>query len=86
MLHDHVVTLTVRTEPVPHVAGGGRVTVRYLGAGIADVCLRYGFMEDPDVPEGLRQAAQKGLVIDDDLTYFLGRETLLVTRRPGMAL
>jgi len=86
VLHEQVVTLTVRTEPVPHVPAEDRATVRYLGDGVSDVVLRYGFMEDPDVPDGLRQAMQKGLVIDDDLTYFLGRETLLVTRRPGMAL
>ncbi len=86
VLHEHVVTLTVRTEPVPQVADEERATVKYLGDGVSDVTLRYGFMEDPDVPEGLRQAGQKGLVIDDDLTFFLGRETLIVTRRPGMAL
>ncbi len=86
VLHDRVVTLTVRTEPVPHVAPEDRAAVRYLGEGISDVSLRYGFMEDPDVPQGLRDALHKGLVVDDDLTYFLGRETLLVTRRPGMAL
>ena len=86
VLHDRVVTLTVRTEPVPHVATEERATVRYLGEGISDVSLRYGFMEDPDVPQGLRDALQKGLVVDEDLTYFLGRETLLVTRTPGMAL
>lgn len=86
VLHDHVVTLTVRTEPVPHVPPEDRATVQYLGDGVSDVVLRYGFTEDPDVPEGLRQATGKGLVIDDDLTFFLGRETLIVTRRPGMAL
>jgi KUP system potassium uptake protein len=85
-MHDRVVTLTVKTEPVPHVATEERAAVRYLGDGISDVSLRYGFMEDPDVPQGLREAQQKGLVVDDDLTYFLGRETLLVTRKPGMAL
>ena len=85
VLHEQVVTLTVRTEPVPHVEAAERATVRYLGDGIWDVVLRYGFMEDPDVPEGLWQATQKGLVIDDDLAFFLGRETLIVTRKPGMA-
>jgi KUP system potassium uptake protein len=85
VLHEHVVTLTVRTQPVPHVAAEERATVRYLGNGVSDVHLCYGFMEDPDVPDGLRQAQQQGLWIDEDLTFFLGRETLLVTRRPGMA-
>ncbi len=86
VLHEHVVTLTVRTQPVPHVPVEERATVRHLGNGVSDVHLCYGFMEDPDVPEGLRQAQEQGLWIDEDLTFFLGRETLLVTRRPGMAL
>jgi KUP system potassium uptake protein len=44
-------------------------------------------MEDPNVPDALALARAAGLRIDEiDLTYFLGRETLIVTRRPGMAL
>jgi KUP system potassium uptake protein len=85
VLHENVVTLTVRTEPVPHVPPEERAEVRYLGDGLSDVVLRYGFMEDPDVPEGLQLATKKGLVIDHDLTFFLGRETLIVTPRKGMA-
>jgi KUP system potassium uptake protein len=85
VLHEHVVTLTVKTSPVPHVSLDERATVQHLGNGVSDVSLCYGFMEDPDVPEGLQFAQKKGLWIDDDVTYFLGRETLLVTHRPGMA-
>ena len=44
-------------------------------------------MEDPDVPEALARAREHGLELDDeDVTFFLGRETLIVTRSPGMAL
>ena len=44
-------------------------------------------MEDPDVPKALERAAKHGLDLDeDDVTYFLGRETLIVTNTPGMAL
>jgi KUP system potassium uptake protein len=44
-------------------------------------------MEDPDVPNALRRALNLGVEIDsDDLTYFLGRETIIVTERPGMAM
>jgi KUP system potassium uptake protein len=85
VLHEHVVTLTVKTEPVPQVPDADRAAVTYLGEGVSDVVLRYGFMEDPDVPEGLRAAVAKGLVIDEDPTFFLGRETLIVTPRRGMA-
>jgi KUP system potassium uptake protein len=49
--------------------------------------VQYGFMDDPNVPEALFRAAEQGLPIDlDDTTYFLGRETIIVTRREGMAV
>ncbi|HXD20462.1 MAG TPA: potassium transporter Kup [Vicinamibacterales bacterium] len=86
MLHEHVVLLTVSTAPVPHVADDERLTVNSLGFGIFSVRLVYGFMEDPNVPEALHAARALGLHIDPtDITYFLGRETILVTGRRGMA-
>ena len=87
VLHAHVVTLMVTTEPVPHVPAERQVTVRGLGHGVFDVVVRYGFMEDPNVPEALALARARGLELDeDDVTYFLGRETLIVTSAPGMAV
>ena len=87
VLHDHVVTLMVTTQPVPHVAEDDRVTVRALGHGVFDVVARYGFMEDPNVPDALAFAKTRGLELDEeDVTYFLGRETLIVTDAPGMAM
>ncbi|HEY3161955.1 MAG TPA: potassium transporter Kup [Vicinamibacterales bacterium] len=86
MLHEHVVLLTVNTAPVPHVADDKRLTVDAIGYGIFIVRLVYGFMEDPHVPNALHAAEALGLEIDpDDITYFLGRETILVTGRRGMA-
>ena len=87
VLHDHVVTLMVTTQPVPHVTADQQVTVRAMGQGVYDVILRYGFMEDPNVPDALVRARDHGLQLDeDDVTYFLGRETLIVTKSPGMAM
>ena len=58
-----------------------------IGHDLFNVRVQYGFMEDPDVPEALAQARQEGLDIDlTDVTYFLGRETIIVTRRKGMAI
>ena len=86
VLHEHVVTLMVATEPVPHVHPDEQVTVRPFGDGVFDVIIRYGFMEDPNVPEALNLARNKGLELDsEDVTFFLGRETLIVTDAPGMA-
>ena len=87
VLHKHVVTLMVTTQPVPHVPPNKQTTVRPLGQGVFEVIVRYGFMEDPNVPEALVRACEQGLILDaEDITYFLGRETLIVSKNPGMAM
>ena len=87
ILHEHVIVLTVTTAQTPHARPGDRVTVQSLGHGVFNVRVQFGFMEDPDVPKALLLAREKGVEMDlDDLTYFLGRETILVTRRQGMAI
>jgi KUP system potassium uptake protein len=86
VLHRHVVVLTVMTEPVPHVPDSRCRSVVRLADGVHQLTVRYGFMEDPDVPQALRAAKAEGLEIDsDDVAYFLGRETLIVTSQRGMA-
>jgi KUP system potassium uptake protein len=87
VLHEHVVLLSVTTAHKPHVALDDRVSVHPLGQGLVNVRVQYGFMEDPDVPSALHLAQEHGAAMDpDDLTYFLGRETIIVTRRQGMAV
>jgi len=86
VLHDHVIVLSVTTAQKPHVAAEERASVDPLPHHLFNVRLQYGFMEDPNVPEALLLARDRGLPIDpDDVTYFLGRETIIVTRRAGMA-
>jgi KUP system potassium uptake protein len=87
VLHEHVVILTVATAQVPHVAREERVSLQPLGNHLFNVRVQYGFMEDPNVPDALLQARELGLPFDiEDVTYFLGRETILVTRKKGMAI
>ena len=83
VLHERVISLQVTTMPVPYVSPEDRVEIRPLGRGIFEVVVRTGFMEEVDVPKTLAREAV--LRIDDETTYFLGRETLLVTDAPGMA-
>jgi KUP system potassium uptake protein len=86
VLHEHVVILTARTEPTPFVAPGRRVAYEALGEGLFYVIVLYGFMEDPDIPSALTAASRLGVPVDaDDVTYFLGRETLIVSGERGMA-
>lgn len=85
VLHDRNVLLTVLTEEFPYVPASDRSTVEELGNGIYRVILRYGFMQSPNVPRALQALNVPG--IDPRyLTYFIGRESLLATPRPGMAI
>jgi KUP system potassium uptake protein len=87
VLHERVVVLTVKTTNTPHVSPGERLSVEPLGQEVYNVTLRYGFMDEPHVPEALALAGDHGLPIDPDTsTYFLGRETVIVTRTARMAV
>jgi len=86
VLHEKVIFLTVVTEEVPHVPATERVTVRHLGKGFHEIIARYGFMEDPSIHDVIDQCRQRKLVITlEGTTFFLGREELISTDRPGMA-
>src|SRR3989454_7883552 len=86
VLHEKIVFLTVVTEDVPHVASPERVIVKRIGKGFYSVVARYGFMEDPDIEDVLSACRVQSLDIRiEGTTFFLGRETLVASERPGMA-
>jgi KUP system potassium uptake protein len=85
-LHARNVLLNVETLEAPYAERAERIEIRDLGHSFHRVTLRFGFMEDPDVPDALAACAQHGFPFDMmDTTFFLSRETVIATRRPGMA-
>ncbi len=67
---------------MPAVADDERVETADLGRGFYRVRARYGFMETPDVPDILaRSEPIAGDLNPAQVTYYLGRQTLLST--PG---
>ena len=87
VLHEKIVFLTVITEDVPQVGAEQRVTVKRTGKGFHTVIARYGFMQDPDITDVLAACKANGLNIPlEGTTFFLGRETLIASDRPGMAI
>src|SRR6266487_1016784 len=87
VLHEKIVFLTVVTEDVPHVGAEQRATVKRSGKGFHSVVARYGFMQDPDITEILAACKANHLDIPmEGTTFFLGRETLIASDRPGMAM
>lgn len=87
VLHERIVFLTVSTEDQPHVSRTEWLDVKVLGQGIFRVQARCGFMEDADVPELLQHVKAPGLEFPPgDTSFFLGKETVFATKRPGMAM
>jgi KUP system potassium uptake protein len=87
LLHERVVFLAVITAETPHVPAENRATVDDLGQGFHRLRLHYGFMEEPNVPGALAELRDKGMEFKPmETTYFLGRETLIPSRRSGMAI
>jgi len=78
VLHERIIMMQVETMDVPRVADANRVEVERLGKGFHTVIARYGFTEQPDVPEALRACRPHGIAYDEmETSFFLGRETLV---------
>ncbi|MGH8896829.1 MAG: potassium transporter Kup [Egibacteraceae bacterium] len=85
VLHERVVVVSVVTDQVPRVPTAKRANLLECGHGVCSVVLHYGFMEDPNVPEGLTARPVLALGIDvKQATYFLSAERLKATELPGM--
>ncbi len=89
VLHTRNVVLIIETAEVPRVAPAKRLKVEELGRGFWRVIASYGFLEEPHVPTllALLNEEEHGISVDPETAnYFLGRETLVATRRPGMLI
>jgi KUP system potassium uptake protein len=91
VLHDRVVIISGQSVNVPHVPRRERVTIDDLGYtddNITHVTARFGFQDEPNLPDALRLASAKGLECDIDperASYFVSRITIRVTDAPGMS-
>jgi KUP system potassium uptake protein len=87
VLHERVFLLTVRIEDVPFIRSTNRCAVKDYGSGFYRIVLRYGFMEEIDVPAALARVEGVGPTCRMmDTSFFLARQTLIASARPGMAI
>lgn len=87
-LHEQVVLLTVQTSHVPEVPEAERFAeVTDLGEGFFAARVVYGFMDSPDIPKIMGGLQRHGVAVDlGDLSFFLGRESMVFTGDAKMSL
>ena len=84
VLHERNVFLHVEFQPVPRVGAAARIECEPLADDCWRVVVRYGFIEDPDVPDALERCAPAGLVVEPmEATYFLSHEKIVLGAEAG---
>jgi KUP system potassium uptake protein len=87
VLHEKILILTVLTEEIPYVGEGARLKLDKVVNGVFKLEAHYGFMETPDVMRLMERIRETGLKFEiPEVTFFVGRETLIASETPGMAI
>ncbi|WCT78968.1 potassium transporter Kup [Novosphingobium humi] len=87
VLHERVVVLTIAIQDVPVLEDGERIEMKNFGQGFYKMAIKFGFLEDTDVPAALKGVTLDGEPIDMMKTsFFLSRQTLIASSKPGMAI
>lgn len=87
ILHDRLLTLSIMTTDEPYVKPKEIAEFSEIAPGIGRVVANYGFMQTPNIYEILSAAKKKGFPFQfEEITFFLGRETILPSSQPGMPI
>ncbi|MGE4125549.1 MAG: potassium transporter Kup [Pusillimonas sp.] len=84
VLHEQVLFVTVASADVPYVTYNERYTLKRLGRSSWEVVAKWGFKQDPNVPQLLQQlrGEHPEIRLEPMLTsYFLSRQTLIVGKK-----
>ena len=85
VLHEKNVILTIETAPTPRIDDAERVRMEQLSETFSRVTLKFGFMEQPNVPKTLAIARKLGWQFDIMATsFFLSRRALKPAAHSGM--
>jgi KUP system potassium uptake protein len=85
VLHKCTLIVAVETAEVPRVSISERSIVTKVEPGVFQILLRFGFTEEPNVVEALSLVNERGLEFDlEDSTFFLGHESIIAGKVPGM--
>jgi len=85
-LHQRAVVMTVRTVDIPHVREDKRLVIRDMGNGFYSVTVRFGFIDQPNVPRALKDCpAEVPLRIDwMNTSVIVGREKIIAAEPERM--
>jgi KUP system potassium uptake protein len=84
-LHEEIVLLSVLVSDAPHVPRARRQHFVHFGHGFHELQMTYGFADHPNLSRDLAALTGHDVAFDPEhTTYFLGREHIAVTDRPGM--
>jgi KUP system potassium uptake protein len=85
VLHEHNVILTIITADTPRVGEDERVSMATVTPHFSRVALKFGYMEQPNVPKALAIARRHGWSFDIMSTsFFLSRRSLKPAAHSGM--
>ena len=85
VLHENDVILTIITADTPRVPEEDRVRITPLSKHFSRVALKFGYMEQPNVPKALAIARRHGWQFDIMSTsFFLSRRALKPSAKSGM--
>jgi KUP system potassium uptake protein len=85
VLHENNVILTIVTADTPRVPEDERVKITPLSPHFSRVSLKFGYMEQPNVPKALAIARRHGWQFDIMSTsFFLSRRALKPSAKSGM--
>ncbi len=85
VLHEHNVILTIIFADTPRVPESERVTITPVSNLFSRVALKYGYMDQPNVPKALAIARRHGWTFDIMSTsFFLSRRAIKASIHSGM--
>jgi KUP system potassium uptake protein len=85
VVHETTLIVSIETEDIPRVDPAERCESEQIAPGVHQILLRYGFMEEPNVPVALAACTGRGFRFKpDEATYFIGRESVRAGKAPGM--
>jgi KUP system potassium uptake protein len=85
VVHENTLVVSIETADIPRVSPEDRCTVRPIAHGVHQILLRFGFMEDPNVPAALAACSGSRFRFRlEEATYFIGRESVVAGKAPGM--